>query len=210
MLIRPITYTDLDGTEVTENFHFNLTLSEVAELETDMPGGFSEYLLKVVTRKDAKSLLAAYKKIIAFAYGERSDDGRYFLKEDKGGYSLGRLFLQHPAYNALFLEMMGEDSDDEAFMTFLTGCLPKDVVEKLPSTADIPELLEKRRNPSASMTSVSQKETEEKTAIDYTRDQLLAMSDEEFDKVAGTEPLKMAESVLQVAFQRRNQKKASE
>jgi hypothetical protein len=50
-------------------------------------------------------------------------------------------------------------------------------------------------------------EMKPKTAEDYTRDELVAMSDEEFDRVAGTDLKKMPPAVMQVAYQRQMQKK---
>lgn len=200
MLIRPIKYNDLDGVLRTENFHFNLSLSEVAELELDMPGGLSEHMMRAVEQRDAKTVLAIFKRLVTFAYGERTPDGKYFLKENENGYQLGRMFLQHPAYNSLFLDLLGENASDEAFLEFLTGCLPKELIDKMPSTEDIPKILEERR---ASGTVQSPANAAEKKATDYSREELLDMTDEEFTAVAGLEPTKMDPEILKVAFQRR-------
>lgn len=43
---------------------------------------------------------------------------------------------------------------------------------------------------------------------EYTKDQLLAMTDEEFEKVAGTDIKNMNETMFQIAFQRRASKAA--
>ena len=207
MLIRPIKYRDLDGVERTDNFHFNLSVSEVSELEVDMPGGLGEHMYKIIEDRDAKAMLAIYKRVIILAYGERTADGRYFLKENEAGYTLGRLFLQHPAYDALFLEMFGPDASDEAFGLFIRGCMPKELVDKMPSDNDMPKTIEEIRAQKRQQLQ-NQTEPEKKGADAYTRQQLLDMSQEEFDEVAGTDPIKMTPVALQVAYQRKSQENA--
>lgn len=198
MLVRPITYTDLDGETQTDNFHFNLTISEVTEIELEMDGGLSEHLIEVIQEKNARELLAIYKLLITKAYGERSEDGKYFLKETDEGRSLGKRFVQHPAYDALFFELMGaDDTNDDAFMTFLEGCLPKELLEKMPDQADVPKILEERRLQKEATGST-------KKVTDYSREELLAMSNEEFDKVAGTNSQDWPPEILQVAFLRKS------
>lgn len=74
MLKRPITYSVNDGETTvvkTANFYFNLEVDEVAHLELDMPGGLSNYWIKLVEDKDAGKMLHAFKDLIAAAYGER-------------------------------------------------------------------------------------------------------------------------------------------
>lgn len=205
MLIRPIKYRDLDGVERTDNFHFHMTVAEVAELEVDLPGGLGEHMFKAMEDRDSKTLLSIYKRLILTAYGERTPDGRHFLKENENGYSLGRMFLQHPAYDALFLEMFGPDADDSAFGNFVRGCMPKDLVDKMPSDEELPQLLQEHREKRMQQTTA---EPKKKTANDYTRQQLLDMSQEEFDEVAGTDAQKMTPVALQVAYQRKSQENA--
>lgn len=201
MLIRPITFIDLDGESKTENFHFNLTTSEVAEMELEIDGGLSEHLFDVIEKHDARELLRIYKLLISLAYGERTADGKYFLKENAEGYKLGRLFVQHPAYDALFMELMGSESSDEAFSEFLTGCLPKTIVDKLPNQEDYPKLLEEHRQ--GKLAQPGSNTAKVKKPEEYTRDELLGMTKEEFDKVVGTDPQKMSPEILGVAYQRK-------
>lgn len=197
MLIRPITFTDLDGTLRTEKFLFNLTIPEVTELELDMPGGMSEYWVQIVERKDSAALLKAYKDLIAKAYGERSSDGQYFLKEDKDGYSLGRMFLQHPAYAALFMELLGAQSTDDAFTEFLRGCIPPELLEKMPENVSLPAV-----KPPTNEDDSTPEDT--RTVDQYSREELLNMPQVNFDKLAGTDPQKWSPSVMQAAYIRKS------
>ena len=51
MLKKTITYTDYDGHERVEDFYFNLSKAEVAEMEMSEYGGLSNLLKKIVQEK---------------------------------------------------------------------------------------------------------------------------------------------------------------
>lgn len=201
MLKKAITYVDLDGDTRTEDFWFNLTLPEVTELELSMPGSMTAHWNRLLETKDAGGMLKAYKDLITLAYGERSDDGRYFMKETESGYLLGRRFLQHPAYSALFLELLGEESGNEAFADFLRGILPQELIEGVPDNIRLPEKRE---------TETVAGPPAERTIEQYSRDELLELSSDAFDELAGTDSKKWSRSVMEVAFQRRSQEKTLE
>ena len=90
----------------------------------------------------------------------------------------------------LFLECFGADAPDDAFTTFMRGVVPEELAKELPESLPSPEDLPKPANT-------------EKTLEDYSREELLAMSQEQFDKLAGTDPTKMSREALSVAMQRR-------
>lgn len=46
MYKKTITYTDYDGNERTEDFYFNLTKAEIAEMELSAEGGFDKLIEK--------------------------------------------------------------------------------------------------------------------------------------------------------------------
>lgn len=112
MLKKPITYTDYDGNQRTENFWFNLDEAEILELQMSYPGGMSAMLQKMVEEEDGAKILETIKKVIKMAYGEKSLDGKYFEKsEDKS-----RLFTQSRAYSALLMELYREPGAAADFM----------------------------------------------------------------------------------------------
>lgn len=78
-----ITYVDFNGTERTEDHYFNLSKTEITELEVSMPGGLAEYLMGIVNAKNVPEIMASFKKIILSAYGIKSADGRRLKKEKK-------------------------------------------------------------------------------------------------------------------------------
>ena len=55
-----ITYVDFNGTERTEDHYFNLSKTEITELEVSMPGGLAEYLMGIVNAKNVPEIMASY------------------------------------------------------------------------------------------------------------------------------------------------------
>lgn len=198
MYKRSISFHDLDGDLRTQDFYFNMTMPEVTELELDMPGGMSNYWISMVDRKDAKNMLKSFKELIAMSYGERSDDGITFLKEDPiTGRPLGRRFLQTGAYTTLFLELLGPQATSNDFVEFLKAVLPVELVESMPKDLENVQL--------PPVQSVLQVVPAEKTLIEhYSRQEQIEMSQEKFDELAGTDPQKWTHPVMQVAFQRKS------
>ena len=80
MLKKTITYTDYNGVERTEDFYFNLSKAEIAEMELEIPGGMTALIERITKTKDTPSLVKMFKDLILRAYGEKSDDGRRFIK----------------------------------------------------------------------------------------------------------------------------------
>lgn len=117
MLTKTITYTDYNGLERTEKFYFNLTEAEVAEMELTTAGGLSDTITKIVEAKDVPTLIRIFKDLILKAYGEKSADGRRFIKNDE----LREAFSQTEAYSQLFMEL-AFDADKAA--EFVNGIAP--------------------------------------------------------------------------------------
>lgn len=117
MLKRDITYTDFFSEEqVTETFYFNLTEAEVIELEVDYPNGLQAALKAIVAAEDNKQLVAEFKKIILWAFGEKQ--GNQFVKTEEAKTR----FASSPAYSALFIELA---SNADAAAVFVNGITPK-------------------------------------------------------------------------------------
>lgn len=101
MLEKKIEYTDFNGTKRDELFYFNLTEAELAELELSENGGYTEWVKHIVNAGDSKTLAKIFKDIILKSYGERTPDGKMFVKVDKDGYNLCNNFVQTAAYLSL-------------------------------------------------------------------------------------------------------------
>ena len=52
MLKKTITYTDYNGVERTEDFYFNLSKAEIAEMELEIPGGMTTLIERITKTKD--------------------------------------------------------------------------------------------------------------------------------------------------------------
>ena len=120
MLKKTIKYTDYDGNEREEDFYFNLKKAEVTEMELSKQGGLSEYIKRIVAAQDAPSLVELFKELICKSYGEKSLDGKRFVKSKE----LTEEFTQTEAYAELFVELA---SNAEEATKFVNGIMPKNM-----------------------------------------------------------------------------------
>lgn len=127
MLKKTITYKDYNDVERTEDFYFNLTKAEVMEMEVGTVGGFSEMLVRIVAAKDTPSLIKIWKDFILKAYGQRSLDGRQFIKSAE----ISTAFAQTEAYSQLFMELA---TDADAAAKFINGIVPADMAKQIPAS----------------------------------------------------------------------------
>ena len=94
MHIEEITYVDYDDVERKEKFYFNLTKAELVEMELTTVGGLEKEIRKIVDAKDTPSIVKIFKRLILQSYGEKSDDGRRFIKSEE----LSKAFSETEAY----------------------------------------------------------------------------------------------------------------
>lgn len=120
MLKKTITYEDYDGNQRTEDFYFNLTKAELIEYQSSTNGGIEKFIQKVIDARDTKRLIELFKDLICRSYGEKSLDGKRFIKSKE----LTDEFIQTPAYSELFMEL-ATDSDQAS--KFVIGLIPKDL-----------------------------------------------------------------------------------
>ena len=132
MLKKIIKFHDLDGNELTEEFYFNLTKAEIAEMELSKNGGFSTMLNDIVAAQDGEMIVATFKEIITKSVGRRSEDGRRFIKTQE----ITDDFVQTEAYSELFMELA---TDAEAGSNFVKAVMPADIAAKI-SEDVVPEL----------------------------------------------------------------------
>ena len=117
MLKKTITYTNYNGIEVTEDFYFNLTKAEIMEMEMSTSGGMAEMINKIVSSQDAPAIIKIFKELILKAYGEKSADGKRFVKSEE----ISVAFSQTEAYSQLFMELA---TDADAAAKFVNGIVP--------------------------------------------------------------------------------------
>lgn len=116
MIKETITYTDYNGTERTEDFMFNLTKTELTEMEIDTDGGLSSTIKRIVDAKDQREIMKIFKTILFKSYGEKSLDGRRFVKSDE----ISKAFSETPAWDKLFNELC---SDSKKAADFVNGII---------------------------------------------------------------------------------------
>ena len=124
MLKKTITYTTLDGMEVTEDFYFNLSKAELIEMEVSHAGGLSEHLKQVSSSGDGQRIIQAFKDILKRSYGVRSEDGKRFVKTEANWEE----FVSSEAYSELFMQLV---TDASAAADFVNGVVPKNLEQDI-------------------------------------------------------------------------------
>lgn len=119
MFKKTIKYTDFDGVERKEDFYFNLTKAELLEMQLSIDGGLKGYLERIVKTQSQPELVKMFKEIIMKAYGEKSPDGRRFMKSDE----IRQNFECTEAYSELFMELA---TNSDAAAEFINALLPAD------------------------------------------------------------------------------------
>ena len=127
MLKKTMTFTDYNGVERTENFWFNLSKAEIIEMELGTEGGLAEMIQKIVAAKDAPSIVKIFKDLILKSYGEKSADGKKFVKSQE----LSEAFSQTEAYSDLFMELVTDSDKASEFVNGIIPNVPKDQMAKL-------------------------------------------------------------------------------
>lgn len=120
MIKKTIPYNDYNGTERTEDFYFNLSKAELMEMEMGTSGGLAEMINKIVSTQDAPAIIKVFKDLILKAYGEKSPDGKRFIKSEE----LSIAFSQTEAYSVLFMELA---TNADAAAEFVKGIMPADM-----------------------------------------------------------------------------------
>ena len=123
MLKKTITYHDYNGVEYTQDFYFNLSKAEIMEMELGTTGGLAEMIQKIVAAQDAPSIIKVFKDLILKSYGEKSADGKRFIKSDE----ISTAFSQTEAYSELFMELA---TNAEAAAAFVNGIVPAEMAKE--------------------------------------------------------------------------------
>jgi hypothetical protein len=117
MLKKTIPYVDYNGNKREEDFYFNLTETELAEMQMEVTGGLTTMLQAIIKAQDIPTIAKLFKQIVLKSYGKKSPDGRQFIKSEE----LSREFSQTEAYNILYMEL---SQDAEKASDFITGIIP--------------------------------------------------------------------------------------
>lgn len=122
------TYKDYSDNVRTEDFYFNLTRAECLEMEMSKDGGMEQHLRRIIAAQDIPTIMETFKKIILKAYGEKSPDGKRFIKSEE----LSIAFSQTEAYSDLFIEL---STNAEYAAKFINAIIPaEDKIKETPAT----------------------------------------------------------------------------
>lgn len=127
MLRKKIKYVDFNDVEREEDFYFNLSKAELMEMELGTTGGFSEMVKRIVAAQDQPTLMKIFKDFILKAYGEKTADGKRFMKIDENGRPLAANFEQTEAYSVLYMELI---TNADAAAEFINGVVPADIAKQ--------------------------------------------------------------------------------
>ena len=128
MLREQITYTDYNGRERTESFYFHLSLAEMAEMDLKKMSDILDKLNGDANDLDATEIMKLFKYLILAAYGEKSPDGKRFIKSEERRTA----FSQSEAYSTLFMELL--ENPDKA-NKFFQGILPESLLANAAASA---------------------------------------------------------------------------
>lgn len=132
MLKKTMTYSDVDGNPVTEDFYFNLNRAELVELQASMPGdeGMMGYLTQVVQSKNNAEIFRLFKMIIGKCYGRRSEDGKSFVKKQE--------YLDEFFGTEAFSDLvMGFFQDTNSASDFINSVMPAGLAKEAQKTQTV-------------------------------------------------------------------------
>ncbi len=136
MLKKSIKYVDYNGETQTDECYFNLSKSELMEIQVSEKGGFENYLTALIEEKDQKKIYNLFKEIVLMSYGQKSSDGRTFIKKKMVDGQMIRLrdeFEQTEAFSELMMELL--TGGDTAIADFINKLIPKELAEEVAKQA---------------------------------------------------------------------------
>lgn len=195
MLKKTITYKDLDGNELTEDFYFHLSKATIAKMELSRSGGLTTYLREIVAKDDPQKIIDAFEDIIKRTIGRRSEDGKGFIQNDE----IANAFMATEAYSNLFYELV---TDGVKSAEFINGVMPDDIRKKMQEAPG--ELEQSEARLKKAIFGEEEKPQQPKKIGEYTEAQLLAMPKDEFDALMNrTNPQDMSKDHLVIAMHRK-------
>lgn len=124
MLVRTFDYKDFNGQNRKDTWYFNLTRAELLKMELGAWGGMDALLKRLMREENPEKIMDMFEKIILGAVGEKSPDGRKFVKSE----SIREDFKATQAYSDLFFELV---TDPEKANAFLKGCVDEELAAKI-------------------------------------------------------------------------------
>lgn len=114
MFKHTVSYVDFNSNQRTEDLYFHLSLPEVTRLEAEIGMGFEDHIKQLTEKQDLKTLLGFLERILLMSYGQKTSDGRSFVKNDKSREE----FEHSQAYAEMFEQVI---TDKDLAYRFGTG-----------------------------------------------------------------------------------------
>ena len=137
MYIKTVEYKDYNGEMRKDDLYFNLNEAEIMEMQLSKEGGYDQWITRIANAQNTPELI---KSLILMAYGEKSLDGKSFIKKDpETGRALSEKFEQTAAYSVLFMELA---TNTEAATEFINKIVPEnaaEAIDKAKAEGAIPE-----------------------------------------------------------------------
>lgn len=122
MIKKTVQYEDLNGNKLTDDFYFNISKSELIDMQIK-DESFQSKIQRIIDTKDDRKLQKLISELIDKSFGKRSPDGIEFLKDD----DILRHFKATNAYDVLRVELA---TDADKLTEFVKGIMPVDLMEK--------------------------------------------------------------------------------
>ena len=119
MIVKTVTYTDFNGDERTESFWFHLSRPELTEMLLGINNNIETYIKTLIKSENYYEIVKIFEKLLLDAYGEKSEDGRRFIKTPEKTTE----FSESEAYSVLFTELT---TNEEKASEFVNGLISKD------------------------------------------------------------------------------------
>lgn len=121
------TYEDYDGNKRTEDFYFNFSKAEIIDMQFGIEGGFAAKVNRIIAAQNVPELIKIFKDLITRSYGQKSDDGRRFIKSEE----LTKDFIETPAFSQIYMRLA---TDAKAAEEFVNHVIPKDLADQAAKT----------------------------------------------------------------------------
>ena len=116
MLKKNVQYINFDGDTCEDELYFNLTEAEGIRMDLQF-NGLERYIKDLVAVDDPMGILTLLEEMIQAAYGEKSEDGKHFIKTP----AKTELFKSSAAYSALIVYLMQDPDEAAAFFNAVLG-----------------------------------------------------------------------------------------
>ena len=132
MLKRTISFVDIDGNKVSEEFYFNVAREDMIELMVEKPE-MEDKLQAMVDSMDGRSIDSLLKEFILLGVGRRPEGTRQFVKNEE----VTNDFRYSGAYGQLLWELANDPTLAEEFME---GIFPPSLLDEMKQHGSIEDI----------------------------------------------------------------------